>query len=163
MFSADLLQKATELVALYTEKRLTIATAESCTGGLVAGLITSVPGSSSVLDRGFVTYSNEAKSDCLGIHPILILSFGAVSDQTARAMASGALAAANTDVAISVTGIAGPGGGSDLKPVGLVHFCCATADGKMAARAMEYGDIGRNEVRLASVATALELLFEVAQ
>jgi len=163
MFSADLLQKATDLVALYTEKRLTIATAESCTGGLVSGLITSVPGSSRVLDRGFVTYSNLAKEDMLGIHPILILSFGAVSAQTARAMASGALAAANTDVAISVTGIAGPDGGSEMKPVGLVHFCCATVDGKMAAREMEYGNIGRNEIRLASVATAIELLFEVAQ
>jgi len=161
MFDANLIQKAEALVVLYTERRLTLATAESCTGGLVAGLITSVAGSSAVLDRGFVTYSNGAKIDCLGVHPTLIDAFGAVSAQTARAMALGALTAARTDVAISVTGIAGPGGGSDYKPVGLVHFCCAHNDGRSAVAEKRYGDLGREGIRLASVATAIELLFEV--
>jgi nicotinamide-nucleotide amidase len=161
MFDANLIQKAEALVALYTERRLTIATAESCTGGLVAGLITSVAGSSAVLDRGFVTYSNNAKAECLGVHPVLIDSFGAVSAQTARAMALGALTAAQTDVAISVTGIAGPGGGSEYKPVGLVHFCCAHIDGRSVVAEMRYGDLGREGIRLASVETAMRLLFEV--
>jgi nicotinamide-nucleotide amidase len=161
MFDAELEQKAAALVALYSERRLTIATAESCTGGLVAGLITSVPGSSAVLDRGFVTYSNAAKSDLLGVHPLMIDAFGAVSSQTARAMAAGALAAAQTDVAVSITGIAGPGGGSEYKPVGLVYLCCAHIDGKGIAVEKRYGDLGREGIRLAAVATALELLFEV--
>jgi nicotinamide-nucleotide amidase len=161
MFDADLVRKAEALVALYTERRLTIATAESCTGGLIAGLITSIPGSSAVLDRGFVTYSNAAKTECLGVHPTLIDSFGAVSAQTARAMALGALTAAQTDVAVSVTGIAGPGGGSDYKPVGLVHFCCAHIDGRSCVAEERYGDLGREGIRLAALATAMALLSEV--
>jgi nicotinamide-nucleotide amidase len=161
MFPDDLIAKATALVALYAGHRMTIATAESCTGGLVAGLITSVPGSSAVLDRGFVTYSNAAKTDCLGVHPVLIESFGAVSAQTARAMAAGTLTAAQTDVAVSVTGIAGPSGGSDYKPVGLVHFCCAHKDGRSVVSEQRYGDLGREGIRLAAVATAIDLLFEV--
>ncbi len=161
MFPPDLIQKSTALVALYTERRLTIATAESCTGGLVAGLITSVPGSSAVLDRGFVTYSNEAKSDCLGIHPILIEAFGAVSAATARAMATGLLANTPADVGVSVTGIAGPDGGSDYKPVGLVYFGCAHRDGRSISTERRYGDLGREAIRLASVATAIELLLEI--
>ncbi len=160
-FADDLLAKAEALVALYTERHLTIATAESCTGGLVAGLITSVAGSSTVLDRGFVTYSNNAKSECLGVHPVLIESFGAVSAPTARAMALGALMASQTDVALSVTGIAGPGGGSDYKPVGLVHFCCAHIDGRSVVTEERYGDLGREGIRLAAVATAIQLLFDV--
>ncbi len=161
MFPNDLEQKAAALVALYTERRLTITTAESCTGGLVAGLITQIPGSSTVLDRGFVTYSNAAKVDCLGVHPLLIDTWGAVSAQTAHAMAVGALAHAGTDVAVSITGIAGPDGGSPEKPVGLVHFCCAHSNGKSIAVEKRYGDLGREGIRLASVATAIELLFEV--
>jgi nicotinamide-nucleotide amidase len=161
MFPNDFEAKAAALVALYTERRLTIATAESCTGGLVAGLITQVPGSSAVLDRGFVTYSNAAKVDCLGVHPLLIDTWGAVSAQTARAMAMGALAHAETDVAVSITGIAGPGGGSPDKPVGLVYLCCAHRDGRSVAAEKRYGDLGREGIRLASVATAIELLFEL--
>jgi nicotinamide-nucleotide amidase len=161
MFSDDLIARATSLVSLYTERRLTIATAESCTGGLVAGLVTSVAGSSAVLDRGFVTYSNNAKAECLGVHPILIESFGAVSAQTARAMALGALTTAQTDVAISITGIAGPGGGSDYKPVGLVHFCCAHIDGRAVVAEERYGDLGRTGIRFAAVATAMQLLFDI--
>lgn len=163
LFPADLEQKAAALVALYAERRLTIATAESCTGGLVAGLITQIPGSSAVLDRGFVTYSNAAKVDCLGVHPLLIDTWGAVSAQTAHAMATGALAHAQTDVAVSITGIAGPDGGSPEKPVGLVHFCCAHRNGNSIAAEKRYGDLGREGIRLASVATAIELLFEVVK
>jgi nicotinamide-nucleotide amidase len=163
MFPDDLEAKATALVALYTERRLTIATAESCTGGLVAGLISSVPGSSAVLDRGFVTYSNAAKTDCLGIHPILIDTWGAVSAQTARAMAAGVLANTPVDAAVSITGIAGPGGGSDFKPVGLVYLCCAHRNGEAIAVEKRYGDLGREGIRLAAVATALELLIGVVK
>ncbi len=163
LFPNDLEAKAAALVALYTERRLTIATAESCTGGLVAGLITQIPGSSRVLDRGFVTYSNMAKVDCLGVHPLLIDTWGAVSAQTARAMATGALAHAQTDVAVSITGIAGPDGGSPEKPVGLVHFACAHRNGECIAVEKRYGDLGREAIRLASVATAIELLFEVVK
>jgi nicotinamide-nucleotide amidase len=163
MFPNDLEEKAAALVALYTERRLTLATAESCTGGLVAGLITQVPGSSAVLDRGFVTYSNAAKVDCLGVHPLLIDTWGAVSAQTARAMALGALAHAPVDVAVSITGIAGPGGGSADKPVGLVHFACAHTNGECILAEKRYGDLGREAIRLASVATAIELLFKVVR
>jgi nicotinamide-nucleotide amidase len=163
MFPDDLQKKAAALVALYTERRLTIATAESCTGGLVAGLITQIPGSSRVFDRGFVTYANMAKVECLGVHPLLIDTWGAVSAQTARAMATGALAHAQTDVAVSVTGIAGPDGGSPEKPIGLVYFCCAHSNGHSVAAEQRYGDLGREAIRLASVATAIELLFEVVK
>ena len=105
--------------------RLKVVTAESCTGGLVAGALTGVPGSSAVVDRGFVTYSNEAKADMLGVDPKLIARDGAVSESVSRAMAEGALQRSLANIAVSITGIAGPGGGSDLKPVGLVHFACA--------------------------------------
>lgn len=163
MFDTGLKEKAEALIALYTERRLTIATAESCTGGLAAGLLSSVPGSSAVLDRGFVTYSNAAKTDCLGIHPILIDTWGAVSAQTARAMAAGVLANTPVDAAISITGIAGPGGGSELKPVGLVYLCCAHRNGESIAVEKRYGDLGREGIRLAAVATALELLIDVVK
>ncbi|WP_349372037.1 nicotinamide-nucleotide amidohydrolase family protein [Salinarimonas sp.] len=150
--------RATALLDAYKTAGLTIATAESCTGGLIAGLLTDIPGSSSVVERGFVTYSNEAKSECLGVSADTLLAHGAVSEATARAMAEGALAASRADVAVSVTGIAGPGGGSAEKPVGLVHLACARRGGETRHRVVRYGDLGRSMVRLRTVADALDLL-----
>jgi len=135
-----------------------VATAESCTGGLIAGLLTEIPGSSFVVERGFVVYSNEAKEETLGVPPATLAAHGAVSEATARAMAEGALNASRADVAVSVTGIAGPDGGSAEKPVGLVWFGCARRGAATIAREERFGDIGRSAVRLASVATALELM-----
>ncbi|MDR7039069.1 nicotinamide-nucleotide amidase [Methylobacterium sp. BE186] len=155
---AALLARAEALVAGYAAAGLTLATAESCTGGLVAGLITAVPGSSAVLERGFVTYSNAAKSEAIGVPPDLVAAHGAVSEPVARAMAAGALAASRADVAVAVTGIAGPGGGSAEKPVGLVHFGLALRDGTLRHRERRYGDLGRAEIRARAVADALGLL-----
>lgn len=154
---------ATELVNLCIERKLTIATAESCTGGLVAGALTEVPGSSAVLDRGFVTYSNDAKQQMLGVPTETLRDYGAVSRQTAEAMAQGALAKAKTDLAVSITGIAGPGGGSADKPVGLVHFAVVSRDGTTMHAGKRFGDIGRAQVRHKSVLQALAMLLELAQ
>ncbi|WP_375465128.1 CinA family protein [uncultured Methylobacterium sp.] len=154
---AALLARAAALVARCVGAGLTIATAESCTGGLVAGLLTAVPGSSAVLDRGFVTYSNAAKSEMLGVPPELIAAHGAVSEPVARAMAEGARAAARTEAAVAITGVAGPGGGSAEKPVGLVHFGLATR-GAVGHLERRYGDLGRGEIRRRAVADALGLL-----
>ncbi|WP_281374594.1 CinA family protein [Aureimonas mangrovi] len=148
---------ATRIVARSAESGLMVATAESCTGGLVAGFLTDVPGSSAALERGFVTYSNAAKADLLRIDPALIDREGAVSEAVARAMASGALAHSRAAIAVSVTGVAGPGGGSAAKPVGLVHFGAARGD-RILHRETRFGDIGRREIRLASVAVAFELI-----
>ena len=137
---------------------LKVATAESCTGGLVAGALTEVPGSSDVLDRGFVTYSNAAKEAMLGVPISTLEQHGAVSRETAEAMAAGALAMSNADLAVAITGIAGPGGGSAAKPVGLVHFAAAARDGRRFHREIRYGDIGRSPVRAHAVAEALAML-----
>jgi len=137
---------------------LKVATAESCTGGLIAGALTEIPGSSDVLDRGFVTYSNAAKHEMLGVAAVILERHGAVSRETAEAMAEGALAVSNADLAVAVTGIAGPGGGSAGKPVGLVHFAAAARDGKRVHREKRYGDIGRSAVRKEAVAEALAML-----
>ena len=137
-----------------------LATAESCTGGLVSGALTAIPGSSDVLDRGFVTYSNAAKVQMLGVPEALIAAHGAVSEPVARAMAGGALKVSGAGVAVSITGVAGPGGGSADKPVGLVHFAVARTDRPSLHREMGFGDIGREAVRLASVRVALEMLLE---
>lgn len=147
------------LVRAYTDKGWRIATAESCTGGLVAGAITDVAGSSLVFDRGFVTYSNAAKTELLGVPAAMIASHGAVSEAVARAMAEGALARSNADVAVAVTGVAGPGGGSDEKPIGLVHFACVTKNNTVHLEC-RYGDVGRNVVRQAAVRQALNLLLQ---
>ncbi|KAB1073155.1 CinA family protein [Methylobacterium planeticum] len=155
---SGLLARAEALVAAYAAAGLRIATAESCTGGLVASLITAVPGSSSVLERGFVTYSNAAKSEAIGVPADLIATHGAVSEPVARAMAQGALAASPCDVAIAITGIAGPGGGSAEKPVGLVHFGLAATGAPTRHLARRYGDLGRAEIRTRAVADALGLL-----
>jgi nicotinamide-nucleotide amidase len=139
-------------------RRLTVATAESCTGGLVAGALTEIPGSSDVFDRGFVTYSNAAKQSMLGVAAVILERHGAVSQETAEAMAKGALAASNADLAVAVTGVAGPGGGSADKPVGLVHLAAAARDGQPVHREKRYGDIGRSAVRKEAVAEALTML-----
>jgi nicotinamide-nucleotide amidase len=153
-----LLPRADRLLARARAAGLMIATAESCTGGLIAGALTEIPGSSDVVDRGFVTYSNAAKSEMLGVPADLIARHGAVSAEVARAMAEGALARSNAGLAVAVTGVAGPGGGSIEKPVGLVWFAAARRGGEPAATERRFGAIGRSAVRLATVATALELL-----
>ncbi len=158
MFSADLIARATALVARYREAALMAATAESCTGGLVAGLLTEIPGASDMLERGFVVYSNAAKQELLGVPAETLVTQGAVSAETAVAMAEGALRASRAEVAVSVTGIAGPDGGTAEKPVGLVHFACARRGKPTVAREQRFGAIGRQEVRLASVRIALDLL-----
>lgn len=157
MFSADLLARAEKLLADARAKGLKIATAESCTGGLVAGLLTEIAGSSDVFERGFVTYSNQAKQDLLGVPADLLAKHGAVSAEVASAMARGALKHSKADLAVSITGVAGPGGGSADKPVGLVHFAAARGEG-LVHRECRFGDIGRSEVRLKSIETAVEML-----
>jgi nicotinamide-nucleotide amidase len=151
---------AAELVSRLTDKGWTIATAESCTGGLVASAITAVSGASNVFHSGFVTYSNESKIVLLAVLPELLAADGAVSQNVAIAMAEGALQKTSAHVAIAVTGIAGPGGGSDIKPVGLVHFACAT-QARTVHLEKRFGNLSRQEVREAAVATALQLVFDM--
>jgi len=163
MSDRPIIEAATALIALCVRNELKIATAESCTGGLVAGALTEVPGSSAVLDRGFVTYSNAAKLQMLGVSADILRDHGAVSRQTAEAMVRGALAKADADLAVAITGIAGPGGGSAGKPVGLVHFAAGSRSGARAHTEMRYGDIGRSPVRHKSVLQALAMLTELAR
>ncbi len=162
MFAPALTQLAEDLLTQCRAARLTLATAESCTGGLVAGLITSVAGSSDVFERGFVTYSNAAKIADLGVLENLIAEFGAASEETARAMAEGALRHSQADIAIAVTGIAGPGGGTPAKPVGLVHIAAARRGAATLHRRLILGKAGRERIRLASVEAALQLAAEAA-
>lgn len=150
------MNRAAQLLDLARQKRVMIVTAESCTGGLVAGAITDIAGSSAVFDRGFVTYTNAAKIDMLGVSPATLDAFGAVSEAVAREMATGALARSGAGVAVSVTGIAGPGG-SAHKPEGRVCFGIADANGTQA-ETHDFGAIGRANVRRASVEQALNLL-----
>jgi nicotinamide-nucleotide amidase len=137
---------------------LSVATAESCTGGLIAASLATVPGASAVLERGFVTYSNEAKTEMLGVPESLINAYGAVSREVALAMAEGALAHSRASIAVAVTGIAGPDGGSEAKPVGLVHIAAARLGGLMLHEEKRYGDLGRHEVQARTVLDALALL-----
>lgn len=160
MFPSTLSRDAAALLAELNRRGLMLSTAESCTGGLVAALLTSVPGSSSVVDRGFVTYSNEAKAQMLGVPMALIKTHGAVSAEVARAMAEGAQQRSIGDLAISITGIAGPDGGSTEKPVGLVHFACARLEWATLGLERRYGDIGREGIRMAAVADALALVWQ---
>lgn len=141
---------------------LTIVTAESCTGGLVAAALTEIPGSSRAVDRGFITYSGAAKTAMLGVPAELIAAHGEVSEEVARAMAEGALAAAGAGLAVAVTGVAGPGGGTDQKPVGLVHFAAARKGQPTIHREKRFGSLTRNEIRSRSVLVALEMLCEAA-
>ena len=157
-FTPELLQQATELLAAARAKGLKIATAESCTGGLIAGLLTEIAGSSDVFERGFVTYSNQAKEEMLGVPAALLRQHGAVSEAVARAMAEGAIRNSTSDLSVAVTGIAGPGGGTDEKPVGLVHIAAARAGTATATRLCRFGDIGRGQVRLKTVEAALTLV-----
>jgi nicotinamide-nucleotide amidase len=162
MADAEIQAAATALLDLCKAKKLMVATAESCTGGLVAGALTDIAGSSAVVDRGFVTYTNAAKHQMLGVSSDTLDKFGAVSRETAEAMARGALDHADADLAVAITGVAGPGGGSSEKPVGLVHFAAATRGGALIHRERRYGDIGRAEVRRLSVLEALAMLSELA-
>jgi nicotinamide-nucleotide amidase len=153
---------ARALLDICRARKLTIATAESCTGGLVAGALTDIAGSSDVVDRGFVTYSDAAKEAMLGVPQATLSQYGAVSRQTAEAMAKGVLTHAPVDLAVAITGIAGPGGGSADKPVGLVHFGAARRGGRLLLNERRYGDLGRAEVRRRSVLEALAMLSELA-
>ncbi len=162
MLEPQIEARAAEIVRLYSERGLKIVTAESCTGGLVAGALTSIAGSSAVLERGFVTYSNEAKVELLGVPAELIASVGAVSPEAAAAMACGGLAHSRADIAVSVTGVAGPAGGTPSKPVGLVHFACAARHEKPKLLEKRFGDVGRTLIRQKSVEVALDLLVEAA-
>lgn len=161
--SDDAIRKlAEQLLASCRAKRLMLATAESCTGGMIAAALTDIAGSSDVVERGFITYSNAAKTELLGVPADLITRVGAVSEEVAGAMASGALAHAPVDLAVAVTGIAGPGGGSAEKPVGLVHFGLARRGRKLRAEHHVFpGD--RDAVRRATVERALQMLIEAAE
>ncbi|WP_337180980.1 CinA family protein [Shinella sp.] len=158
----DIEETARRIVADFSARGLTIATAESCTAGLIAGAITEIAGSSNAFDRGFVTYSNAAKQQMIGVSGETLKAHGAVSRPTALEMAEGALFHSNADISVAVTGIAGPGGGSEEKPVGLVHLAAARKGRETLHREMRYGDIGRGAVRLATVRTALEMLVELS-
>jgi len=158
MFPEPLLARAAALIARYRALGWMIATAESCTGGLVSGLLTEIAGSSAVLERGFVVYSNRAKQDLLGVSAQTLAEFGAVSAETVREMALGALAHSAADVAVSITGIAGPDGGTPQKPVGLVHFGVARRGGAVVLAERRFSEIGRREIRTAAVEVALEML-----
>jgi nicotinamide-nucleotide amidase len=163
MIDDDIVDAAKRLLDICKRKRLTVATAESCTAGLVAGTLTEIPGVSSILDRGFITYSNQAKQDMVGVSAATLTAHGAVSRQTAEEMARGALAHAPVDLAVSVTGIAGPDGGSAEKPVGLVHFGAAARSGKLIHAERRFGNLGRSEIRKLSVLQAFRMLHELAE
>ena len=158
MFSKTLLTLSETVLALARTQNLKLVTAESCTGGLVGAVLTQIAGSSDVFERGFVTYSNQAKMQMLGVAGDILSTFGAVSEATARAMAEGALAHSPADVSVAITGVAGPGGGSADKPVGLVHFAAARRGQATLAEEQRFGEISRDAVRIASVEVALKLL-----
>jgi nicotinamide-nucleotide amidase len=162
-FDQKLTRDAEELLRLCEARRVTIATAESCTGGLLAALLTEVPGSSKSFERGFITYSNEAKSDLLGVSGELIRRQGAVSEDVALAMAKGALARSRASIAVSITGVAGPGGGSAEKPVGLVFLACAGENREPVQSRLDLGMMSRGEIRQAAVAEAMRLLRHQAE
>jgi len=158
---ARLFAQATALLEAARVCGETVATAESCTGGLVAATLTAIPGSSDVFERGFVTYSNSAKSEMLDVPVWLIERHGAVSEDVARAMAGGALTHSRASLAVSVTGMAGPDGGSDEKPIGLVHFAAGRRDEPIRHERVLFGDLGRAEIRRRSVEQALALLLSL--
>lgn len=160
MFDDEILHLAESLLDRCRQGGIMLATAESCTGGLIAGALTAIPGSSDVVDRGFITYSNEAKAEMLGIDPGLIGREGAVSKAVAMAMARGALAHSRATLSLAVTGIAGPGGGSAEKPVGLVHIAAATPGGS-EHRKCRFPDRGRTAIRRETILSALGLGLEI--
>lgn len=163
MFSPELLKLAETVLSEARARTLKIVTAESCTGGLVAGVLTEIPGSSDVLEQGWVTYSNDSKLQELGVPEDTLRMFGAVSEPTARAMAHGALQHGRADVSVSVTGIAGPGGGTPEKPVGLVHFAAARKGRDIVHEEHRFGALSRHDIRMASVEVALNLLRRMVQ
>lgn len=162
LFDPTHLAMAERVLRYGVREGVLIATVESCTGGLIAALLTEIPGSSAVIDRGFITYSNAAKTEMVGVPPALIEAHGAVSEPVARAMAEGAIAKSSADLAVSVTGIAGPGGASDAKPVGLVHFGLARR-GRLTRAEHHIFPGNRSAVRMATVAHAVTLLIEALE
>jgi nicotinamide-nucleotide amidase len=163
IFDEAVRTRAEAVLALCRTRGLMIAAAESCTGGLVAAALTAIPGSSDVVERGFMTYSNAAKMEMLGVPGGLISEHGAVSSLVARAMAEGAITHSAAGLSVAITGIAGPGGGTSAKPVGLVHFAAASRSGRTTDLERRYGDLGRDAVRRAALIDALDLLGEVAR
>ncbi len=161
MLSSSTRADAAQLLDELRAGRLMMATAESCTGGLIAAALTAVAGSSDVFERGFVTYSNEAKTELLGVPADLVARLGAVSGEVAEAMAAGALAQSRADVAVAVTGIAGPGGESAGKPVGLVYVAAASRTGRLSTEECRFDDVGRDRVRELTVLKAFELVRRV--
>ncbi|AAK23713.1 CinA family protein [Caulobacter vibrioides] len=160
MFPLEIQTLSRLLIDEARARSLRLVTAESCTGGLVAGAICSISGASDVFERGFVTYTNRAKSEMLGVAGDLLADYGAVSEPVARAMAEGALRESNGHVAVAITGVAGPGGGTPMKPVGTVHFAVARANRSVAHRHERFDGQTREAVQLAAVLTALEMLRE---
>ena len=173
MFPPELIERAAALIQLYREHGLKIVTAESCTGGLLAGLLTEIPGSSAVLERGFVVYSNEAKQEMLGVSEETLAKFGAVSAETVREMAHGAIEHSNAHVSLAITGIAGPDGGTAEKPVGLVYVGCGGRQriepissedfGGMTIAHARFGPRSRSEIRIEAIKAALTLLETAGQ
>ncbi len=158
IFTPERENRAANLLEVFAAREMMIATAESCTGGLIAGLLTEIAGSSRVVERGFVSYSNAAKNELLGVRTETIEAHGAVSETVVRAMAEGALAHSQADIAVAVSGVAGPRGGSVGKPVGLVHLACARRGSATVHLERRYGDRGRGEIRLMTIDDALGLL-----
>lgn len=163
MFPTRLFNIALLLSEELREKKLRLVTAESCTGGLLAALLTEISGSSAFIDRAFVTYTNRSKQEMLGVPGDVLADYGAVSEPVARLMVQGALENSRANIAIAITGVAGPSGGTPLKPVGTVHLACLRENRSLIHEVRNYGNIGRNEVRLASVETALEMIKEQVQ
>lgn len=163
MFSRELVTLATAVLDACKARGVMVATAESCTGGMIAGCLTEIAGSSAVVDRGFVTYHNDAKRDLLGVDQALLDTVGAVSEEVARAMAEGALARSQAQIAVSCTGIAGPGGATETKPVGLVHMALAQPGAPTHHRRKTYGDIGRDRVREETVRDALQMILDAVK
>lgn len=161
MYSDEIIKLATQVLELARKDGHQIATAESCTGGLIIGALTEIPGSSDVVDRGFVTYSNLAKQQSVLVNPVTLDTFGAVSEETAIEMTVGALSESEASIAVSVTGIAGPGGSSANKPVGLVHMAAQKWGSLPIHEKHNFGDIGREKVRAATIVAALNLLKKI--
>lgn len=158
MFPDDLIEKTRDFIDQARRNHVTVATAESCTGGMIAGCLTEVPGASAVLERGFIVYSNAAKHELLGVPEALINEHGAVSEPVARALAEGVLEKSPATLSVAVTGIAGPDGGSKLKPVGLVHIAAARRGQPTLHEKHLFGNIGRANIRLATIRAALKLM-----
>lgn len=163
MFPPDLTSTAQVILDQMRAKGSKLVTAESCTGGLIASVLTEIPGSSDVLERGFVTYSDDAKIEAIGVPAALIVRHGAVSANVATAMAEGALKHSRADIAVAVTGIAGPGGGTDAKPVGLVYIAALRKGAPPLVQRFSFGSIGRTQIRFASVREALAMLGELVR